>query len=93
MKIRKNIIWCVTWIVLLLQLDILGGIIPFMNDSVAWKVEMLLVLFDSIFAVLTLSKNGTLLRYRLLNIYVVIYIICLFGVSYYTVHEGVFQHF
>lgn len=89
MKIRKNIIWCVTWIVLLLQLDILGGIIPFMNDSVAWKVEMLLVLFDSIFAVLTLSKNGTLSRYRLLNIYVVIYIICLFGVSYYTVHEGV----
>ena len=31
------------------DLDILGGIIPFMNDSVAWKVEMLLVLFDSIF--------------------------------------------
>ena len=34
MKIRKNIIWCVTWIVLLLQLDILGGIIPFFGDSI-----------------------------------------------------------
>ena len=59
MKIRKNIIWCVTWIVLLLQLDILGGIIPFFSDSFAWKIEMLLVLFDSILAVLSLSKNGT----------------------------------
>ena len=60
MKIRKNIIWCVTWIVLLLQLDILGGIIPFFSDSLEWKIEMLLILFDSIFTVLTLSKNGTL---------------------------------
>ena len=49
MKIRKNIIWCVTWIVLLLQLDILGGVIPFLDDSIAWKIEMLLVLFDSIY--------------------------------------------
>lgn len=89
MKIRKNIIWCVTWIVLLLQLDILGGIIPFFSDSLEWKIEMLLILFDSIFTVLTLSKNGTLSRYRLLNIYIAIYICCLIGISYFTVHEGV----
>lgn len=89
MKIRKNIIWCVTWIVLLLQLDILGGIIPFFSDSFAWKIEMLLVLFDSILAVLSLSKNGTLSRYRLLNIYIIIYIYCLIGISYFTVREGV----
>lgn len=89
MKIRKNIIWCVTWIVLLLQLDILGGIIPFFSDSFGWKIEMLLVLFDSILAVLSLSKNGTLSRYRLLNIYIIIYICCLIGISYFTVREGV----
>lgn len=89
MKIRKNIIWCVTWIVLLLQLDILGGIIPFFGDSIAWKVEMLLVVFDSIYAILTLSKNGTLSRYRLLNMYIVIYICCLIGISCFTVREGV----
>ena len=87
MKIRKNIIWCVTWIVLLLQLDILGGIIPFFGDSIAWKVEMLLVVFDSIYAILTLSKNGTLSRYRLLNMYIVIYICCLIGISCFTVRE------
>lgn len=86
MKIRKNIIWCVTWIVLLLQLDILGGVIPFFGD---WKIEMSLVLFDSIFTVLTLSKNGTLSKYRLLNIYIVVYIICLLGISCFTVREGV----
>lgn len=89
MKIRKNIIWCVTWIVLLLQLDILGGIIPFFNDSFAWKIEMLLVLFDSILAVLSLSKNGTMSRYRLLNLYIITYIFCLIGISYFTVREGV----
>ena len=89
MKIRKNIIWCMTWIVLLLQWDILGGVIPFLDDSIAWKVEMLLVVFDSIYAILTLSKNGTLSRYRLLNMYIVIYICCLIGISYFTVHEGV----
>lgn len=89
MKIRKNIIWCMTWIVLLLQLDILGGIIPFFSDSLEWKIEMLLVLFDSIFTVLTLSKNGTLSRYRSLNVYIAIYICCLIGISYFTVREGV----
>lgn len=89
MKIRKNIIWCVTWILLLLQLDILGGIIPFFSDSFAWKIEMLLVLIDSILAVISLSKNGILSRYRLLNIYIIIYIYCLIGISYFTVREGV----
>lgn len=89
MKIRKNIIWCVTWIVLLLQLDILGGIIPFLGDSIAWKVEMLLVIFDSIYAILTLSKNGLLSKYKALNTYIIIYTVCLFGISFYTVHEGV----
>lgn len=89
MKIRKNIIWCVTWIVLLLQLDILGGIIPFLDDSIAWKVEMLIVLFDCVFTIFTLSKQKVLYRYRFLNTYIVIYIICLLGISYYTVHEGV----
>lgn len=89
MKIRKNIIWCVTWIVLLLQLDILGGVIPFLNDSIAWEVEMLLVIFDSIYAILTLSKNGLLSKYKALNTYIIIYTICLFGISFYTVHEGV----
>ena len=69
MKIRKNIIWCVTWIVLLLQLDILGGVIPFLDDSIAWKIEMLLVLFDSIYAILILSKNGLLSKYKALNAY------------------------
>lgn len=86
---RKNIIWCVTWIVLLLQLDILGGIIPFFGGSTAWKVETLLVLFVSALAILTLSQKGTLSRYRLLNAYIVVYTICLFGISYYTVYEGV----
>lgn len=89
MKIRKNIIWCVTWIVLLLQLDILGGIIPFLGGSIAWKVEMLLVVFDSIYAILTLSKNGLLSKYKALNTYIIIYTVCLFGISFYTVHEGV----
>lgn len=89
MKIHKNIIWCVTWIILLLQLDILGGIIPFLGDSIAWKVEMLLVLFDSIYAILTLNKNGLLSKYKALNTYIIIYTVCLFGISFYTVHEGV----
>lgn len=89
MKIRKNIIWGVTWIVLLLQLDILGGIIPFLGGSIAWKVEMLLVIFDSALAVLVLSKQKELHRYKFLNFYIMIYAICLFGISYYTVHEGV----
>lgn len=89
MKIRKNIIWCVTWIVLLLQLDILGGIIPFFSDAISWKIEMLLVLFDSMLAIFTLCKNGDMPRYRALNCYIVIYLICLLGISYYTVHEGV----
>lgn len=89
MKIHKNIIWCVTWIILLLQLDILGGIIPFLGDSIAWKVEMLLVVFDSIYAILTLSKNGLLSKYKALNMYIIIYTVCLFGISFYTVHEGV----
>ena len=89
MKIRKNIIWCVTWIVLLLQLDILGGVIPFLDDSIAWKVEMLLVLFDFVFTLFTLSKQKVLHRYQFVNTYIVIYIICLLGISYYTVHEGV----
>ena len=89
MKIRKNIIWCVTWIVLLLQLDILGGVIPFLGGSIAWKVEMLLVAFDSIYAILTLSKNGLLSKYKALNTYIIIYTVCLFGISFYTVHEGV----
>ena len=79
MKIRKNIIWCVTWIVLLLQLDILGGVIPFLDDSIAWKIEMLLVLFDSIYAILILSKNGLLSKYKALNAYIIIYTACLFG--------------
>lgn len=81
MKIRKNIIWCVTWIVLLLQLDILGGVIPFLDDSIAWKIEMLLVLFDSIYAILILSKNGLLSKYKALNAYIIIYTACLFGIS------------
>ena len=89
MKIHKNIIWCVTWIILLLQLDILGGVIPFFGDSIAWKVEMLLVVFDSIYAILTLSKNGLLSKYKALNMYIIIYTVCLFGISFYTVHEGV----
>ncbi|MFR6281446.1 MAG: hypothetical protein ACLUKK_09705 [Lacrimispora saccharolytica] len=89
MKIRKNIIWCVTWIVLLLQLDILGGVIPFLDDSMAWKIEMLLVLFDSIYAILNLSKNGLLSKYKALNTYIIIYTVCLFGISFFTVHEGV----
>lgn len=89
MKTHKNIIWCVTWIILLLQLDILGGVIPFLGDSIAWKVEMLLVVFDSIYAILTLSKNGLLSKYKALNIYIIIYTVCLFGISFYTVHEGV----
>lgn len=89
MKIHKNIIWCVTWIILLLQLDILGGVIPFLGDSIAWKVEMLLVVFDSIYAILTLSKNGLLSKYKALNMYIIIYTVCLFGISFYTVHEGV----
>lgn len=89
MKIHKNIIWCVTWIILLLQLDILGGIIPFLGDSIAWKVEMLFVVFDSIYAILTLSKNGLLSKYKALNMYIIIYTVCLFGISFYTVHEGV----
>lgn len=89
MKIRKNIIWCVTWIVLLLQLNILGGVIPFLGDSIAWKVEMLLVLFDSIYAILTLSQNGLLSKCKALNVYIIIYTACLFGISFYTVHEGV----
>ena len=89
MKIRKNIIWCVTWIVLLLQLDILGGVIPFLDDSMAWKIEMLLVLFDSIYAILNLSKNGLLSKYKALNAYIIIYTACLFGISFFTVHEGV----
>lgn len=89
MKIRINIIWCVTWIILLLQLDILGGIIPFFKDSLAWKIEMLLILFVCLFTMLTLSKQKVLHRYRFLNAYVVIYALCLFGISYYTVHEGV----
>ena len=89
MKIPKDIIWCVTWIVLLLQLDILGGVIPFLGGSIAWKVEMLLVAFDSIYAILTLSKNGLLSKYKALNTYIIIYTVCLFGISFYTVHEGV----
>lgn len=89
MKIHKNIIWCVTWIILLLQLDILGGIIPFLGGSIAWKVGMLLVVFDSIYAILTLSKNGLLSKYKALNTYIIIYTVCLFGISFYTVHEGV----
>lgn len=89
MKIHKNIIWCVTWIVLLLQLDILGGVIPFLGASIGWKVEMLLVAFDSIYAILTLSKNGLLSKYKALNTYIIIYTVCLFGISFYTVHEGV----
>ena len=89
MKTHKNIIWCVTWIILLLQLDILGGVIPFLGDSIAWKVEMLLVVFDSIYAILTLSKNGLLSKYKALNMYIIIYTVCLFGISFYTVHEGV----
>lgn len=89
MKIRKNIIWCVTWIVLLLQLDILGGVIPFLDDSMEWKIEMLLVLFDSIYAILNLSKNGLLSKYKALNTYIIIYTVCLFGISFFTVHEGV----
>lgn len=89
MKIRKNIIWCMTWIVLLLQLDILGGVIPFLDDSIAWKIEMLLVLFDSIYAIFILSKNGLLTKYKALNAYIIIYAACLFGIGFFTVHEGV----
>lgn len=89
MKIRKNIIWCITWIVLLFQLDILGGMILPLDDSTEWKIKTLLVLFDSALAIFALSKNGTLSRYGLLNIYVVIYTVCLMGISFYTLHEGV----
>jgi len=89
LKIHKNIIWFITWIILLLQLDILGGIIPFLGGSIAWKVEMLLVVFDSIYAILTLSKNGLLSKYKALNTYIIIYTVCVFGISFYTVHEGV----
>lgn len=89
MKIHKNMIWCVTWIILLLQLGILGEIIPLFSGSMAWKVEMLLILFDSVFSVLILWKKGCLTEYKFLNIYIVIYALCLLGISLYTVQEGV----
>ena len=88
MKIRKNPVWLATWIVLFLQLGILGDILPFFGEH-EWKIKCILMLLDSIYAFLVLYKCGWSTKYRLLNVYIIIYLICLMGISIYTVSEGV----
>lgn len=87
-KIRKDYCLWAIWLVVLLETGVFYSIIPILNLNIASYLSVLVTVIAAAYSILWLGKNEQLSKFRFINIYVIIYLVCIAFSFVYTWRSG-----
>lgn len=86
--IQKDIIWFGFWFVLLAHLGFFNSIVPIFSWELGDVLQFGILLVISMYALVVLYRKGALRLYTEVNLYIVVYCICILISLIYTIRSG-----
>lgn len=87
-KIRRDYCLWAIWLVVLLETGVFYSIIPILHSSSANYLAVFITCIAAAYSIFWLKKNKKLSEIRYINIYVITYLLCIFGSFIYTCQNG-----